>query len=429
MRRLIIALVVLGGAAAAGAWAYASYASDREYARRIAAGDHALADGEPAEALEDYSGAITLRPTSMLAHLKRGRTYRERGELEFAVRDLRRAVDLDPTATLPLELLGDTYLSLARYDRAVERFEAYLSLDDRSAPVWYKLGLAYYRGGQAPRATQALERAITLEPGLAEAHLLLGLCHRDAAEWKRARPALERAIRLAPGLTAPREALADVYMALGETARAIDQLEALAALDPSRPDRFVALGIAHARARRHEAAVLTLSRAVERFPDDPNVYGELGRVWLDAAELRQDETSLKKALEALTTASGQPGVTSETLTSLGRAWIQAGDRERAARAFRDATVRAPVHPQAYRLLASVVGRDHALEARDALLRYAALLGDGKPLAPVATEIAAYSLRLGEPHIALTWIERATDESGDTPTLASLRRRARDALEH
>ena len=69
----------------------------------------------------------------MLAHLKRGRTYRERGELESAARDLRRAVELDPTATLPLELLGDTYLSLARYDRAVERFEAYLSLDDRSA--------------------------------------------------------------------------------------------------------------------------------------------------------------------------------------------------------------------------------------------------------------------------------------------------------
>jgi tetratricopeptide (TPR) repeat protein len=428
MRRLIIAIVVLGGAAAAGAWAYASYASDRDYTRMIVAGDLALASGEPAEALEAYSGAIVLRPTSMLAHLKRGRTYRERGELEFAARDLRRAVELDPTATLPLELLGDTYLSLARYDRAVERFEAYLALDDRSAPVWYKLGLAFYRAGQAPRAAPPLERAISLEPGLAEAHLLLGLAFRDASDWKRARPALERAIRLAPGLTTPREALADVYTALGDSARAIDQLEALAALDPARPDRFVALGIAHARARRHEAAVLTLSRALERFPDEPNVYGELGRVWLDAAELRDDEISLKKALEALTTAAGQPGVTSETLTILGRAWIRAGDREAAARALREATVRMPVDPEAYRLLASVVGRDRVSEARDALLRYAALLGDGKPVAPVAAEIAAYSLRLGEPHVALAWIERAIDESGDTAALASLRQRARAQLQ-
>ena len=27
-----------------------------------------------------------------------------------------------------------------------------------------------------------------------------------------------------------------------------------------------------------------LSRAVERFPNDPQVYGALGRVWLEAAE-------------------------------------------------------------------------------------------------------------------------------------------------
>ena len=427
MRRLVIALVVLGAAVAVGAGAYSSYTSDREYARRIAAGDQALASGEPAQALEDYSGAITLRPTSMLAHLKRGRTYRERGELEFAARDLRRAVALDPTATLPLELLGDTYLSLARYDRAIERFEGYLALDDSSAAVWYKLGLAFYRGGHAARAALPLERAISLEPALAEAHLLLGLCFRDAGEWKRARPVLERAIRLAPGLTTPREALADVYTALGETARAIDQLEALAALDPGSPDRFVALGIAHARARRHEAAVLTLSRAVERFPDEPNVYGQLGRVWLDAADLRQDEISLKKALEALATAAGQPGVTSATLTDLGRAWMRAGDREAAARALRDATARSPIDPDSYRLLALVVGRDRALEARNALLRYAALVGDGRPLASVAADIASYSLRLGEPHLALTWIDRAADESGDTPALASLRRRAREGL--
>ncbi len=427
MRRLVATLVVLGAAVAAGAGAYFSYTSDREYARSIAAGDQAVAAGEPAQALEDYSGAIALRPTSMLAHLKRGRTYRERGELEFAARDLRRAVELDPTATLPLELLGDTYLSLARYDPAIERFEAYLSLDDRSAPVWYKLGLAFYRSGQRPRAAQPLERAINLEPALAEAHLLLGLCFRDAGEWKRARPTLEHAIRLAPGLTTPREALADVYTALGETTRAIDQLEALAALDPASPDRFVALGIAHARARRHEAAVLTLSRAVERFPDEPNVYGELGRVWLDAAELREDDISLKKALEALTTAAGQPGVTSGTLTNLGRAWIRAGDREAAASALRDATIRPPVDPEAYRLLAAVVGRDRAQEAREALLRYAALVGDAKPLTSVATDIAAYSLRLGEPQLALTWIDRAVGESGDTPALVSLRRRALASL--
>jgi tetratricopeptide (TPR) repeat protein len=311
---------------------------------------------------------------------------------------------------------------MGRYDRAVDRYQAYLSLDDRSAGVWYKVGLALYRDGQFTQAVPALERAVSLDTSLAPAHVLLGLCLREGGQLVRARQTLERATRLAPGLTAPREALAGVYGELGESSRAIDQLEALAALDPTTPERFVALGVAHARARRHEAAVLTLSRAVERFPNEPEVYGALGRIWLDAVDVRQDTVSLKKALEALTTAAAHPDVSSQTLTDLGRAWMMAGDRVAAERAWRQATGRVPVAPEAFLRLASVIAPDQVQEARDALVRYVALVGDTKPLAPVATEIATYSLRLGQPTVALHWLNRAVDESGDTPALARLRQR-------
>ena len=131
---------------------YTSYATRP----RIRAADRrrrrAAAADQPFQALEAYSGAIALRPDSMLAHLKRGRptasaaSWRPRRETCAA------PLELDPTATLPLELLGDTNLSLERYDRAAERFQAYLALDDRSAAVWYKLGLARYRSGQAGQA-------------------------------------------------------------------------------------------------------------------------------------------------------------------------------------------------------------------------------------------------------------------------------------
>ena len=70
-------------------------------------GDQTLA------AIEDYSGAIVLRPDSMLAHLRRGETYRQRGDLDDAARDFREAASLDPTATRPLEELGDVALPAA----------------------------------------------------------------------------------------------------------------------------------------------------------------------------------------------------------------------------------------------------------------------------------------------------------------------------
>ena len=427
VRRPLVAFLLLAaaGAAAATATAYGAYARDRDYTRMVAAGDLAAAD-QPFEALEAYSGAIALRPESMLAHLKRGRMYRERGELEAAARDLRRAAAIDPTATLPLELLGDTYLSMARHDRAVERYEAYLALDDRAPRVWYKLGLARYRNGETAAAIPALERAIGLDSSVADSHFVLGLCLREQGDLPRARAALEIATQLSPGLTAPREALAAVYADSGDNSRAIDQLEALAALDPTTSTRFVALGLAHARARRHEAAVLTLSRAVERFPNDPVVYGALGRVWLDAAEARQDPVALKKALEALATAATHTDATSETLADLGRAWIRSGDLTTAQRVLRQATARLPVYPAAYLHLAFASERAGRLqEARDALVNYAVLVDEAVPIAEVARQIAAYSIRLGQPQLAIRWLDRAADETGDTPELAALRRRAFD----
>jgi tetratricopeptide (TPR) repeat protein len=424
VRRYIVAFVVLAGGVAAGATSYIAYATDREYTRLIAAGDEAIADGRPYQALESYSGAIALRPESMVAHLKRGDTYRERGQLDAALRDLRRASELDPTATLPLELLGDTNLALLRFDRAIERYEACLNLDDRSARVWYKLGLARYRASQPAPARDALQKAISLDKGLGEAYLLLGLSYRDLGEATLARRSLETAAQLAPALTEPREALAGLFTSLGENARAIDQLEALAALDPNRPDRHVALGLAHARARRYEAAVLTLSRAVERFPDETAVYAALGHVWLEVAETREDPIALKKAVQALSAAASHPDAASDTLTDLGRALRASGDDAAAERALRLALTRLPIQPEAYRSLAEVVIKDGRVQdARDALIRYATLVGDAEPVAGLAAQIASYSLRLGEPQLALRWIDRAMDEGGPTTTLQALKQRA------
>jgi hypothetical protein len=49
---------------------------EREFRRLIAVGDAALASGQTFDAIEAFSGALALKPDSMLASLKRGDTYR-----------------------------------------------------------------------------------------------------------------------------------------------------------------------------------------------------------------------------------------------------------------------------------------------------------------------------------------------------------------
>jgi predicted Zn-dependent protease len=58
------------------------------------------------------------------------------------------------------------------------------------------------------------------------------------------------------------------------------------------------------------------------------------------------------------------------------------------------------------------------DARDSLVKYAALMGDARPLVSVATQIADLSIRLGEPAVAVRWLDRAVDESGPSSTLLS-----------
>lgn len=418
MRRSLVAVVLVAVAGVAGALAYSALANEREFGRLIAEGDQAMAAERHFQAIEAYSGAVALKPDSMLAHLKRGAVYQNQNELEAALRDLRDAVELDPSALLAIELLGDVNASLNRAERAVERYEAYINLDERNARVHYKLGLSRYRAGRIDTAVTALQQALKLDPALGDAHYVLGLVLRDQNQLPAARRSLEEAARRLPASqTAPREALAEVYALEGEHTKAINELEALAALDATRADRLVTVGLAQARAGRDDAAVITLSRAVERFPDAPQAYAALGHVWLTGAQRRGDRIALNKALEALQQAASRSDASSETFAELGRAWSLAGDMPAAERALRQAVARLPVPPDAYLQLADVTVRDGRIQdARDALLKYATLVGDEKPLADVSTRIADLSLRLGEPALAVRWFDRAIDDSGPSTAL-------------
>jgi tetratricopeptide (TPR) repeat protein len=417
MRRTLLIVGLVGAAGVALALGYSTYATEREFDRLLAEGDAAVQADRLFQGLEAYSGAIALNPEAMAPYLKRGSVYRAQGEVEAALRDLRQAAALDPTATRPLEWLGDLSLEMGRFDRAVEYYQRYLALDDRNAGILYRLGVARYRRGTVAEAVSALDRALAIDAGLADAVFLRGLCERDLGRLDQARTTLEAVVRRAPAEAGPREALAEVYGALGDERRTIDQLEALAALEPTRPERAVAAALAQWAAGREDQAILALGRALERFPESPLVFAALGKVWLEQAQARGDRVALIKAVEALTQASTHPSNTSEALTDLGRAWRMAGDPTAAERALRQAVTRLPAPPEAFLELASVTeSQGRVQEARNALLQYAALVADRESIASVGVRIAALSMRIGEPNLAVRWLERVLDESGPTPAL-------------
>src|SRR5690242_4306077 len=110
VKRVMAGLVLLG-LSGAGGYGYTLSERERNFRQLITDGDAALARDNSVAAIEAYSGAIARKEDAMLGYLKRGQTYRRRGDFVAAIRDLRKAAELDPTATVPLEELGDAYLA------------------------------------------------------------------------------------------------------------------------------------------------------------------------------------------------------------------------------------------------------------------------------------------------------------------------------
>ena len=410
MKRALVLTALLAIAAVGGALAYRSAARDRSYRLLIASGEAALASDETLAAVEDFSGAIAIRPDAMLARLRRGETYLRRGDLDLAARDFRTAASLDPTATRPLESLADVLYAQDRFKRAAETYEERLKLDDRSAPIRYKLALARYRDGAVEAALADARRAIALDGQLADPYYLAALCLHDGGQAAEAVAAFKQAIERSPALLAAREELADMFAADGRATEQIEQLQALAALDGNRAERQIAIGLAQAHAGNTDLAVATLSAALDRAPDQSPVNAALGRIWLQLAEDGHERAALGKALEALERAASALSATSETKALYGRALALAGQLDAAEQVFEQAAERYPVDPSALRQLSTVAEQlGHTNAARSALIEYVSLRPTDRDTAGNAARIGTLSLALHDAPGALPWLQRALAE--------------------
>ena len=428
-RLLVLSAVAVGALALAGAaWAAFAYVSgEARYRGLLEAGEAAMAAGDNYGAAEAFSGAIALRPTSMVAHYRRGEAYLAQRRMDQALRDLRQAARLEPDATLPLLALGRLHELNGEYSQAVDAYErAAAKLRSEDPLVLYLLALARYRGGSAANAPASAEKplvdALARREAFPEAHYLLGLVRRDTNNIDGAIASLETAVRLAPEMVAAREELADLYRQLG---RSIDEMRHLQALarDDSRPERRIAMAMAETRREQYVMALDTLKDAPLT---DPRVQLAVARVHLAQAERTLEPSAIARAREVLEQALAGTAPRSEGLALYGRLLYLSGDASTAERMLKDAVDTTPVSPEAYAFLADAAERlSHDRDARDALVNLEALQGDtanAEVRAARARRIGALSLRANDARTALPYLQQA--ESGghkDAATLGLLAR--------
>lgn len=372
MNRVVLASVAVAALVGAGVLGWFEVRQARDFRRLLAVGDAALTHDQTSAAVEAFSGAIALRRDSMLGWLKRGDTYRRSGDFRSALRDLEQAGRLDPDAPRPMELLGDVNDALGHHAKAIDYYARFVAIDDRAQRVFYKLALAHYRSGHPLAALEPVRKAIALDRQFTEAYYLLGLCERESKRLDEASAAFKRALSVDPTFWPAREELAALDSARGRRRDSIEQLEALAALEPG-PGRLIDVAEAYTRAGRLDSAVLTLGRAADQYPTSASVYLSLARFWLDVAEEQADAIAAGKAWNAVQAAAARDPQAPELALLRGRTELLTGNIAAAERSFQAATATLPVHPSAFRYLADAAGRlGHRDAAQLARARYVAL---------------------------------------------------------
>ena len=197
-------------------------------------------------------------------------------------------------------------------------------------------GLAYYyvsgtdgllSGSEClPRAREAAAKALQLDPSLAEAHSWLGTVHwwydRDDTATRRE---FHTAITMQPDLAAAHEMYGWYLVAAGQVDAGLAESHRAVELDPLSSETNAFLGVNLYLTRRYDEAVKQLRAAINTDPDYVYAHLFLGRVYARTGRFSEAVAELRTAMQLA------PGPEQES--ALGRAYADAGDRNKATEAL------------------------------------------------------------------------------------------------
>lgn len=271
-------------------------------------------------------------------------------------------------------------------ERAIHYFEKALQIDPKYAPAWAGLGYCHairpitsdLRPRECfPQARVAAEKALALDGKLPEGHVVRGIVHFWFDwDWESAEQKFRYAIELSPSESNARLYLAHLFSNLTRHVRASEEIRLARRLDPL--SRMVNTQEGHFlyNARRYDAAVLPLERALELDPGFWVAHITMGK--LHGVQLRYRE-ALAEYAKAFRYSSGNTEALAHRAYTLG----VSGRRSEGRSVLRALELKGkrlyvpPLHRSLARLglgesSAALEALDEALEERDVRLTFLAV---------------------------------------------------------
>ena len=248
------------------------------------------------EARAEYERAIALDPKMPEAYLNLGILLLDKQEYAAAVAPLRKAVELLPAQSRPRSLLAVAQDRSGDQVGAAQTFETVLHLDPKDLTANRYLGDLYLRNNKPAEAEIKFRRALEIQPDAPED--LVGLAESlDAQKKSEATDAYRKYLAAMPDDSRARARL--VHLLLGQE----KYDDALAELDRAEAGHAPAVDSLKLRAdiqigQKHlDEAVDTLKQAIALAPNDAQLHGGLGRLFLQERDFVSAEKELNMALQ------------------------------------------------------------------------------------------------------------------------------------
>ncbi len=191
--------------------------------------------GNIADALKEYTKAVTIYPEEPSYHLMLGFAYSSRELDTEAEGEMKKAIELNPMFSEAHIGLAFIYKKEGKWGEVIKECKLALKNIYYKTPevAYFNMGIAYYEQGEYEASVGSLKKALSLKAGMASAYYNMGLAFERLKKSYEAIASYRKAVELRSTYMEPYFRLGVLLVKTGEKAEAGRAFEKVVELAPN----------------------------------------------------------------------------------------------------------------------------------------------------------------------------------------------------
>jgi tetratricopeptide (TPR) repeat protein len=166
-------------------------------------GEKAFNSGDFGQAISDFTKAIEINPSNLLAYGSRGSAYYFKNEFNQAIADFNKVIALKPDTAKGYYCRGLAYAKKGDNEKALDDFNKAIELNPRYNEAYGDRGLLYYLRNDFDQAIKDFSKVIEIIPNADRAYYARGVAYAKKNDLGQAISDFTKAIEIKPNYADP----------------------------------------------------------------------------------------------------------------------------------------------------------------------------------------------------------------------------------